>query len=110
MLYGNYDAQPELGYLQRREGILGTASFKVAQNWVVSGGARYDLINDKINQYIIGAGYVDDCFIFALNYITDYAYVTATSLTPVTDHRVMLQIGLRTIGGTNFSQSAGTTQ
>ncbi len=110
LLYGNYDAQPELGYLQRREGILGTASFKVAQNWVVSGGARYDLINDKINQYIIGAGYVDDCFILALNYITDYAYVTATSLTPVTDHRVMLQIGLRTIGGTSVSQSAGTSQ
>jgi LPS-assembly protein len=110
LLYGNYDAQPELGYLTRREGILGTASFKVAQNWVVSGGARYDIINDKINQYIIGAGYVDDCFILALNYITDYAYVTSTSLTPVTDHRVMLQIGLRTIGGTSFSQSAGTTQ
>jgi len=110
VLYGNYDAQPELGYLQRREGILGTASFKVAQNWVVSGGARYDIINDKINQYIIGAGYVDDCFILALNYITDYAYVTSTSLTPVTDHRVMLQIGLRTIGGTSFSQSAGTSQ
>lgn len=110
LLYGNYDAQPELGYLQRREGILGTASFKVAQNWVVSGGARYDLTNDKINQYIIGAGYVDDCFIFALNYITDYAYVTSTNTTPVTDHRVMLQIGLRTIGSTNFSQSTGTSQ
>ncbi|MBI3700709.1 MAG: LPS-assembly protein LptD [Afipia sp.] len=110
LLYGNYDAQPELGYLSRREGILGTASFKVAQNWVISGGARYDLTNEKINQYIIGAGYVDDCFIFALNYITDYAYVTSTSLTPVTDHRVMLQLGLRTIGGTSFSQSAGTSQ
>ena len=110
LLYGNYDAQPELGYLQRREGILGTASFKVAQNWVVSGGARYDLTNDKINQYIIGAGYVDDCFILALNYITDYAYVSSAGLAPVTDHRIMLQIGLRTIGGTNFTQSAGTTQ
>ena len=110
LLYGNYDAQPELGYLSRREGILGTASFKVAQNWVISGGARYDLTNEKINQYIIGAGYVDDCFILALNYITDFAYVTSTSITPVTDHRIMLQIGLRTIGGTNFSQSAGTSQ
>ncbi len=110
LLYGNYDAQPELGYLQRREGILGTASFKVAQNWVVSGGARYDLTNDKINQYIIGAGYVDDCFVLALNYITDYAYVSAVNLAPVTDHRIMLQIGLRTLGGTSFSQSAGTSQ
>ena len=43
LLYGNYDKQPELGFLNRREGLLGTASFKVAANWVVSGGVRYDL-------------------------------------------------------------------
>ncbi len=105
LLYGSYDAQPELGYLTRREGILGTGSFKVASNWMVSGGLRYDLKNQTVNQYIVGAGYVDDCFIMALNYITDYAYTTVNNLTPTTDHRVMLQIGLRTIGGTSFNAS-----
>lgn len=105
LLYGSYDAQPELGYLTRREGLLGTGSFKVASNWVVSGGLRYDLKNQTVNQYIVGAGYVDDCFIMALNYITDYAYTTVNTLTPTTDHRVMLQIGLRTIGGTSFNTS-----
>ncbi len=110
LLYGNYAAQPELGFLTRREGLLGTASFKVASNWLVSGGLRYDLANQKISQYIIGAGYVDDCFILALNYVTDYDYTTIGNLTPVTDHRVMLQIGLRTLGGTSLSQSVGTAQ
>jgi LPS-assembly protein len=105
LLYGSYDAQPELGYLYRREGILGTGSFKVASNWVVSGGLRYDLKNQTVNQYIVGAGYVDDCFVMALNYITDYAYTTMVNSTPVTDHRVMLQIGLRTIGATAFTAS-----
>src|SRR6185503_97640 len=33
-LYGNYDAQPQLGFLTRREGILGTARLKLTQNWV----------------------------------------------------------------------------
>jgi LPS-assembly protein len=99
VLYGNYDAQPELGYLYRREGLVGTGSFKVAANWVVSGGLRYDIKNQTVNQYIVGAGYVDDCFTMALNYVTDYAYTTLTNSTPTTDHRVMLQIGLRTIGG-----------
>jgi len=103
MLYGNYDAQPELGFLNRREGIVGTGSFKVATNWMLSGALRYDLTNHKVNQYIVGAGYVDDCFIMAVNYITDYAYTSASYTTPVTDHRIMLQIGLRTIGGTSFS-------
>ncbi|MES2751749.1 MAG: LPS-assembly protein LptD [Pseudomonadota bacterium] len=104
LLYGNYDAQPELGFLNRREGLLGTGSIKVAANWVVSGGLRYDIKNDKVNQYIVGAGYVDDCFIMAVNYIADYNYTsTSNNLTPITDHRVMLQIGLRTIGSSSFS-------
>jgi LPS-assembly protein len=102
LLYGNYDKQPELGFLNRREGLLGTASVKVATNWVLSGGVRYDLLSDQVNQTIIGAGYVDDCFVLAMNYITDYGY----SGNPVANHRVMLQIGLRTIGTTSFNQSA----
>lgn len=110
MLYGNYAAQPELGFLTRREGILGTGSIKLAANWVVSGGLRYDLSDQKINQYIVGAGYVDDCFILAVNYITDYNYTRVIGDSPVTDHRVMVQLGLRTIGGTAFSQTVGTMQ
>jgi len=107
MLYGNYAAQPQLGYLTRREGILTTGSVKLTSNWVASGGFRYDLQAGQINEYIIGAGYVDDCFVLALNYITDYAYVTATNPTPTLDHRIMLQIGLRTIGQTSISESVG---
>ena len=43
MMYGNYAAQPEIGFLDRREGILGTARFKLTPNWVLLGAARYDL-------------------------------------------------------------------
>ncbi|MDZ4368547.1 MAG: LPS-assembly protein LptD [Afipia sp.] len=103
LLYGNYDAQPELGFLTRREGIVATGSVKVATNWMLSGALRYDIANQTVNQYIVGAGYVDDCFIIAANYITDYAYTSKSYTTPVTDHRIMLQIGLRTIGGSSFS-------
>jgi LPS-assembly protein len=101
MLYGDYAAQPELGFLSRREGILGTVTAKVGTNWVVTGGARYDINAGQLNQTIIGAGYVDDCFIMGLNYITDYAY----SGNPTTDHRIMFQIGLRTLGGTSVTQT-----
>ncbi|CAN5280906.1 LPS-assembly protein LptD [soil metagenome] len=105
LLYGNYDAQPELGFLTRREGIVATGSFKVATNWLLSGALRYDITNQTLNQYIVGAGYVDDCFIIAANYITDYAYTSLSYTTPVTDHRIMLQIGLRTIGTSSFNTS-----
>ena len=100
LLYGNYDAQPALGFLTRREGILGTGSLKLTPNWVLLGSARYDLDASKFDQTRIGVGYVDDCLILALNYITSYTYSGNTEA----DHRVMLQLSLRTLGGTSVSQ------
>ncbi|WP_291867086.1 LPS-assembly protein LptD [Bradyrhizobium sp.] len=104
LVYGNYAAQPELGYLTRREGLLGSGSIKVAANWVVSGAARWDLEANKINQYVVGAGYVDDCFVLAANYVTSYRY-SAGATPPTLSHAFMLQIGLRTIATTS---STGT--
>lgn len=109
LMYGNYAAQPQLGYLTRREGILGTASVKVASNWVVSGGARWDLEANKINQYIIGAGYVDDCFILAANYVTSYDYSNGLTA-PVLGHSFMFQIGLRTIATSSSTAGAAGIQ
>jgi len=101
MIYGNYAPQADLGYLTRREGILASASVKVAANWVVTGAARWDLQANTINQYVIGAGYVDDCFVLAANYVTSFSYATAGAA-PVLGHAYMFQVGLRTLatGGT----------
>jgi LPS-assembly protein len=100
LLYGNYAAQPDLGFLTRREGLLGSGSLKVAANWVVTGGARWDLEANKVNQYIVGAGYVDDCFVLAANYVTSFNYSTPTT-PPTLSHAFMLQIGLRTLATTS---------
>lgn len=105
LTYGNYAADPALGYLARREGILGSGSVKVAPNWIVSGAARWDLAANKINQYVIGAGYVDDCFVLAANYVTSYNY-TAGTTPPVLSHAYMLQIGLRTLANSSSTGSA----
>ena len=97
VMYGDYAAQPDIGYLVRREGILVSGSVKVATNWVATGAVRWDLVANQINTYVIGAGYVDDCFVLAANYVTSYSYATPTS-PPILGHAIMLQIGLRTIG------------
>ncbi|WP_257166951.1 LPS-assembly protein LptD [Bradyrhizobium sp. SRS-191] len=97
MTYGNYAAQPTLGALDRREGLLGSGSVKVAQNWVVSGAARWDLVANKMNQYVVGAGYVDDCFTLAASYVTSTTYAVA-GVAPQTNQTMMLTLGLRTIG------------
>ncbi|ABE63134.1 Organic solvent tolerance protein [Nitrobacter hamburgensis X14] len=104
VLYGDYAAQPDLGYLTRRRGILGTGSIKVASNWVVQGAARWDLEAHQINQYTIGAGYVDDCFVLGLNYVTSYTYSAGTT-PPTLNHAFMLQLGLRTLGQTRGGSS-----
>jgi len=99
LLYGDYAAQPDIGYLTRREGVLASGSVKLAANWVMTGAARWDLVLNEINQYAVGAGYVDDCFIFAVNYVTSYQYATATS-PPILNHTFLLQLGLRTLANT----------
>ncbi|MBN9004181.1 MAG: LPS-assembly protein LptD [Rhizobiales bacterium] len=109
ILYGDYAAQPDLGYLTRRRGILGTGSLKIASNWVVQGAARYDLEANQINQYSIGAGYVDDCFVLGLNYMTYYTYAAGTA-PPKLSHAFMLQLGLRTLGQTRGGSSGSGIQ
>ena len=109
LMYGNYAAQPQLGYLTRREGVLGSGSIKVAANWVVTGAARWDLEANKLNQYVVGAGYVDDCFVLAANYVTSYNYSAGTA-PPVLGHAFMLQIGLRTIATTSATGGGGVIQ
>jgi LPS-assembly protein len=94
LMYGSYAAQPELGFLDQREGVLGSARYKVNPNWVLLAAARYDLRAHQLSQTQIGVGYIDDCLILALNYITDYAYSGSLSK----NQTFMLQIGLRTIG------------
>jgi LPS-assembly protein len=109
VLYGDYAAQPDLGYLTRRRGILGSGSIKVASNWVVQGAARWDLEANQINQYTIGAGYVDDCFVLGLNYVTSYTYSVGTA-PPQLTHAVMLQLGLRTLGQTRGGSTGSGVQ
>ena len=75
LLYGNYDAQPELGFLTRREGILGSASVKLnAELGVLGAASATTSTPHKFDQTAFGVGYIDDCLILALNYITNYTY------------------------------------
>ena len=104
LLYGEYAAQPEIGFLTRRQGILASGQYKIDANWVLLGSALYDLNAEKFSQTRVGLGYVDDCLILALNYITSYTYSGNVSA----NHQIMLQLSLRTLGGTSVSQTVGT--
>ena len=95
LMYGDYAAQPDIGFLTRREEILVGASVKVTQNWVLLGSVRYDLAVGQFDQTRFGVGYTDDCLLLSLNYLTSYTY---TGTTPTPNNTFMLQISLRTLG------------
>jgi LPS-assembly protein len=106
ILYGDYAAQPEIGFLERRQGILGTARYKIASDWVLFGGARYDINAGKFSGTNVGVGYIDDCLILAVNYLTGYSY---SGPTVTTNQQIMLQLSLRTLGSTTTTQTVGST-
>jgi len=99
VMYGDYAAQPALG-LNQRQGILDTGRFKLNENWVLLGGALYDVRAKKISQTQVGLGYIDDCLILALNYMTSYSYSGSTAA----NNTVFLQLSLRTLGGGTIGQ------
>ena len=105
VIYGNYDAQPELGILTRRQAVLTSASVKLTQNWAINGTVRYDLEAERINTTSVGFGYIDDCLAVSLTYNTYFGYTTIP--TPI--QSVMLTISLRTLGTSRISQSLTTS-
>jgi LPS-assembly protein len=73
---------------------------------VLFGGARYDINAGKFSGTNLGVGYIDDCLILAVNYLTGYSY---SGPTVTTNQQVMLQLSLRTLGSTTTTQTVGST-
>jgi LPS-assembly protein len=107
VLYGDYAAQPEIGFLDRRQGVLGTTMIKLATNWRLFAGARYDLNAEKISSTYVGVGYIDDCLILALNYQSGYSYSRSSGgdYVSTVNNQIMLQLSLRTIGNATTTQN-----
>jgi LPS-assembly protein len=102
LLYGDYAAQPDIGFLTERQGLSASGSVKLNANWVLRGGVLYDLKLNKIASDSIGISYVNDCLILGLNYTTGYSYGTGS---PQLNNTIMLQLSLRTLGDTSVGQS-----
>ena len=51
VLYGNYAAQPQLGFLTAARAFSATRTVKLDANWVADGAIRYDLDADKFDQH-----------------------------------------------------------
>jgi LPS-assembly protein len=105
-IYARYDAQPLIGYVTQRAGIIQNAAVRVHKNWTVSGSVRYDFTREAIDLALLSVSYVDDCFAIAVQYFVDRVLSGNTT----TDHRFLLRLNLRTLGGTAFDTGQAAAQ
>jgi LPS-assembly protein len=106
LLYGDYAAQPDIGFLTERQGLQASGSVKLDANWVLRGSALYDLKLNEFSSNSLGVAFVNDCLILGLNYATNYSYGTGS---PQLNHTIMLQLSLRTLGTTGASQNISSS-
>jgi LPS-assembly protein len=133
LTYARYEAQPQIGFGNRREGILASAQWNVTPNWFVSGSVlldldRYILARDLyatqyaadpvnavykrtstayVSSMSLGLGYIDECTTFSVNYSMAPRETAITSGEKDRNHTVLLRLELRTLGEVSFNQNVG---
>jgi LPS-assembly protein len=107
--YGHYAAQPELGWLYEREGVLTNATYKFADHWKLTGNIildmsrhLYDLPGEHTSRFLpagfgVGFGYFDECT--TVNVLFSSTTVDPVAATPkYHDETIMVELVLRTLG------------
>ena len=111
--YGRYAAQPDLGYIFAREGLLTNASYKLDKSWTVDGTVLFDMSRHYYDQagqstprfyapsYGLGLTYGDSCTTLKVRYSTsnsDPIYLNNIYVPSVHDQTLLVQLTLRTLG------------
>jgi LPS-assembly protein len=114
--YARYEAQPELGYPNRREGVLASARVNITDAWYVSGSVLVDLDRyldarqfrrqDEIkpNSITLGLGYIDECTTFNIAYSMTPREVSGTAGEKDRNQTLLLSLELRTLGQASIRQ------
>lgn len=129
--YARYGAQPEIGYQNRREGILGAARLNLTDSWYLSGSVlvdldRYLVARDQfVQDYLVnpqtavyrrpenlhvsslslGIGYIDECTTFSVNYTMKPRDVAVASGEKNRSQTLLFRLELRTLGAATIRQN-----
>jgi LPS-assembly protein len=133
LIYARYSAQPEIGYPNRREGVLASAKWSVTDNWYLSGSVLVDLDryltardqfaadylvnpttavyrredNYKVSSLALGLGYIDECTTFSVQYIMTPRDVAVSSGEKDRNQTLLFSLELRTLGQVTVRQALG---
>ena len=126
IVYARQDAQPDLGFVRRREGLAVSNTVSLPNNWYVSGSVLLDLdryIYDR-DLYAVSApgtlpnynrslfrpaslgvaiGYADECTKFSINYSRSIADNLGAAKT--TSSTVLFKLELTHLGQLNYRQT-----
>ncbi len=116
--FANYEAQPLIGYYVRREGLSLSSRYKFDNHYYAQGNVTFDMSRHlyppaligftnpglfPVAGFGVGAGYQDECTDFSVLYTEAYQDYGSGSL--VRNQTVLLQLQLRTLGGTKVTES-----
>ncbi len=123
--YANYAAQPDIGYVHDRSGVLLGERFDFLDHYYVNGIAtlelealqirhdhgQYDLKTGHPQFAVLGAGfgYQDDCTTLSLNYSRSYTTRSRPAYDQNVNQTVLLSLNLRTLADFKLNQSLGAT-
>lgn len=129
VLYARYEAQPELGYSFRREGVAISGNLKLNTNWSVFSSTVLDLdrylqtreaiaqgvstaggsnTRASLSSLSVGLQYKDECTIFSVQYVATgfkdaYGGVTTPS------RALYVKLELRSLGELSFNQNLNSS-
>ncbi len=107
--YARYDAQPDLGWLYKREGVVTNATYKFLEHWNVNGSIildmsryLYDLPGQHTSRFDptnfgFGIGYDDECTSLKISYTNTVSDPIAATPS-YHDQTILVQLTLRTLG------------
>jgi LPS-assembly protein len=125
ILYARQEAQPDLGFIRRREGMAVSNVLQLPNNWSVSSSLMFDLdrymldrdavltrqvsnikYNDspfRLSSYGFALQYADECTVFAVNFSRSLADNLGAAKT--TSSTVFFRLELKHLGQLNYRQT-----
>jgi LPS-assembly protein len=135
ILYARQEAQPDLGFVRRREGLAFSNTLQLPNKWYTTGSIvldldrysfdrdyaeylryygntsniplKYDRSPFRLTSYSLGLGYVDECTTFSITYSRALAENIGAART--TTSTVFFRLELKHLGQLNYRQAVNST-
>jgi LPS-assembly protein len=110
--FADYEQQPLIGYIYRREGLQFTTKYDFAEHYYVAGNINFDLSRHyyypaylptpqpvfSIATWGVGVGYTDDCTKLVFNYYNTISDTYGNPPLYMRNQVLMVTLDLRTLG------------